>query len=122
MLAPRQWSPLPKPPPRQKAKKGRFKAIRKVSSRRAAQLREYAKMLPAWKERHPVCEVCPVINAAGFNVKCLGKTDHPHHVKGRIGKLLTDERYLLACCGGESHPSFIHFTNKADAIALGLLV
>lgn len=97
--------------------------MKRVSTRRAAQIARYKAMLPGWIARHPVCEVCPIIiKMGGFDVHCLGKTDHPHHVKGRRGELLCDERYFLACCGGESHPQWIHQTNKEDAIRLGLLI
>jgi len=96
--------------------------IRRETPARAAQKARYRAMLPGWIREHPVCEVCPIINANGFSVRCLGKTRHPHHVKGRRGELLCDERWMLACCGGESHPQFIHQTHKQDAINLGLLI
>jgi hypothetical protein len=107
------------PPPKSKGRSG---GVRGVSVKRALQKAEYARLLPIWRAKHPVCEVCPVIQAAGFKVVCLGATDHPHHVKGRRGELLCDTRYFKSCCGGESHPQWIHFTNKDDAIQLGLLV
>jgi len=96
--------------------------IRRETPARAAQKARYKAMLPGWVARHPVCEVCPIINRNGFSVRCLGKTRHPHHVKGRRGELLCDERWMLACCGGESHPTWIHQTHKQDAINLGLLI
>ncbi len=78
-------------------------------------------MLPGWRRRHPVCEVCPIIKAAGFAIVCKKVTTHPHHVRGRLGALLCDERHMLACCSGEAHPTWIHQTHKADARMIGLL-
>ena len=93
----------------------------KVKASRRAELSKYARILPAWKAAHPTCEVCPVIKAAGYQVRCTVKTTHPHHVKGRIGKLLYDERFFLSCCDGEGHPGFIHDRHPSIARELGLL-
>ena len=97
------------------------KFMRKISARRAEQLAEYRKLLPGWIAAHPKCEIGPRFRAAGVMVKCKGKTTHPHHVRGRIGKLLCDTRYFLASCSGECHPQAVHYTHKKEAKALGML-
>lgn len=95
--------------------------IRRISPKHQRELAIYNRMLPGWKKRHPVCEVCPKFHAAGIMVKCKIVTSHPHHVRGRIGKLLYDERYMLAACSGEGHPDAVHLTHKSEARKLGLL-
>lgn len=100
----------------------RKSGLRRVSPKRAKDMAVYRAMLVGWMAKHPYCEIGPRIKAAGYSVRCLGKTTHPHHVKGRIGKLLYDERYLLASCGGECHPQFVHETNKDVAVKLGLII
>lgn len=95
--------------------------IRRVSVKRARQLAEYRKKVAAWLPLHPTCEIGPILKAAGFyHVRCKKVTKHPHHIKGRIGAMLCDERYWLASCAGECHPKFVH-ENPSTARRLGLI-
>jgi len=57
--------------------------IRKLSKKRAAQNRIYLKMA----KEFITDKFCPVTGFAATEV---------HHINGRIGSLLTDERYFLA--------------------------
>lgn len=57
--------------------------IRKLSKKRAAQNRIYLKMAKAFIAD----KFCPVTGFPATEV---------HHINGRIGSLLTDERYFLA--------------------------
>lgn len=95
--------------------------IRRVSVKRARQLAEYRKKVAAWLPLHPTCEIGPKLKAAGFfHVRCKKVTKHPHHIKGRLGELLCDERYWLASCDGECHPKFVH-DNPSTSRLLGLI-
>jgi hypothetical protein len=75
------------------------KSIRPRSKKRATQEREYAKIRKVYLFCHPVCEV----------IGCGCESTEIHHKKGRVGELLTDERFFLAVCRPhhnyiESHP------------------
>ncbi len=94
--------------------------IRRVSKKLARENALYRKEKPEWILQHPTCEIGPVLAKAGFNVRCKKVTTHPHHVRGRTGPLLRDQRYWLASCSGECHPQFIH-DNPSTARRLGLL-
>ena len=67
--------------------------------KRAAEEREYAKVCKEIDDEEIAkrgaiyCFFC--------NEKVSGKISH-HHIRGRIGKLLTDKRYLT-CCHNECH-------------------
>lgn len=74
--------------------------IRARSKKRARQEREYVKLRKIYLFTHPVCEV------AG----CGCESTEIHHKKGRVGDLLTDERFFLAVCRAhhvyiELHPA-----------------
>ena len=65
----------------------RQKRIRRVSIKKAADLKEYYAMRARFLANVDLCEVC--------------HTDRPveiHHRRGRVGSLLTDLRHLLATC------------------------
>lgn len=64
--------------------------IRKQSKKRAVQNREYSKLRKEYLEGHPICEV-----RLG---NCTNQATNIHHQRGRIGDLLTDTTYFLACC------------------------
>lgn len=81
---------------------------------------EYRKVKDAWMPLHLVCEVCPVIRAAGYPVLCTRVATHPHHVKGRLGTNLCDTSTWLSSCNGTGHPEWIH-NNPGKARAIGLL-
>lgn len=65
----------------------RQKRIRRVSVKKAADLKEYYAMRARFLANVDLCEVC--------------NTERPveiHHRRGRVGPLLTDLRHLLATC------------------------
>jgi hypothetical protein len=57
--------------------------IRRRSKKRAAQEREYARIAKEILSQEPIC---PVTGEIATQI---------HHMKGRIGDLLTDRRYML---------------------------
>lgn len=61
--------------------------LRKVSSKRAQQLRHYGKIRAALLAKHFKCQVC------GRN-----RSEDIHHMNGRSGARLTDTTWLLAVC------------------------
>ena len=61
--------------------------MKKVSTKRAKQLREYAILREAYYHEHLFCEVC------GF-----APTTEIHHTNKRNGERLNDVRYWLAVC------------------------
>ncbi len=63
--------------------------IRPRSKKRAQQELDYKKVRKEFLEDNKKCRVCAYRPA-----------DQVHHRKGRIGKLLTNKTYFLACCDG----------------------
>lgn len=61
--------------------------MRHLSIKRQKQQRLYSVLRRQFLEDKEVCEVCKV-----------GQATEVHHKKGRIGDLLTDERFFLAVC------------------------
>lgn len=64
--------------------------IKKRSDKRAAQEKEYTKVRKAYLKANPLC-------GAKLN-DCALQANQVHHKRGRIGELLTDTKYFLACC------------------------
>lgn len=60
------------------------KPIRKVSVERSKRLREYAKRRVWFLAKHPKCAVFPD-----------RRSNEIHHTRGRIGRLLNDERFWV---------------------------
>ena len=60
--------------------------MKQYSTKRAKQMREYKKIRDKYLEDKPLCERCGSIS------------NQVHHQKGRIGDLLTDNRYFLSVC------------------------
>ena len=94
-----KYPPKPKKPI---AKKPQPK-IKRVSDKRRKQESEYGKKRIAYLTAHQVCEV----RHAG----CMYEATDIHHKAGRVGDLLTDERYFLAVCRKchnhvEEHPAW----------------
>lgn len=82
--------------------------LRRVSKKRELELRAYAIMRPIFLRAHPFCEADPM---------CLQRAIEIHHIRGRHGNLLTDERYLIGIC--RTHHTWIHENpNKAREIGL----
>lgn len=93
--------------------------LKRVSSKRSKELREYAKLRKAYLEAHPYCQVWiqeGIINGTSLNDPPLS-TDI-HHVRGRWHGRLNDTKYWLAVCR-ESHEK-IH-RNPAWAYERGYL-
>lgn len=84
-------------------------SIRKVSKKQSIKIREYKKVRDAYFEKHPNCEF----------PNC-GSTDITlHHMKGRIGNDLTDDRYFKSLC--LKHHNWVE-ENPKEAKELGLSV
>lgn len=67
-----------------------IKAIDKVSDSRKEDEKKYKKVRKQYLKDFPECEA----NLPG----CKKKSSEIHHKRGRIGGLLYDVRYFLACC------------------------
>ena len=77
----------------------RNKPLRRVSLKRAKQLKEYLPKRNAFIAEHPVCQICN--NARSTDC---------HHSFGRIGNLLNETDHWFAVCRSchnwvHSHPS-----------------
>lgn len=84
--------------------------IRVFSTKRQAELREYRKVRDEYMRDHKQCEVDG----------CNKRSTNIHHKAGRIGNLLTDVNYFMACCS-ECHPKKIH-ENPSWAREKGYLI
>lgn len=71
--------------------------IRNRSKKRAAQEREYKELREMYLNMRPWCEV----------KGCHAPATEIHHMKGRIGELLTDVTWFLAVC----RPHHIYIEN-----------
>jgi hypothetical protein len=74
--------------------------LKRVSTKRSKELKEYSKLRKAYLEAHPYCEV--YMAEYGLEYKG-GPVDAPkatdiHHRRGRWGSRLNDTRYWLAVC------------------------
>lgn len=84
----------------------RRKPIRRVSSKRAAQLKEYSKLRKEFLAANPFCQVWMDENpeyAAVSPLSNMGisywednRATDVHHMKKRVGKMLLDTRYWMA--------------------------
>lgn len=127
-----QWlarKPRQKSPPRP-LKRSR---VRKVSSRRAKQLREYAAKRKAFLLKNPYCQIwlkrmgmteSHAVLWGGQYMKDMTvywapRSVEVHHVRGRIGAMLNDERYWLAASREEHEWAHSH---PKEARALGIIV
>ena len=78
----------------------RRKPLRRVSLKMAVKKREYVKVRDAYLKKNPYCEVYLAEHRIAFlhgdeEVQAPLATQ-VHHKRGRVGSLLTDERYFLA--------------------------
>lgn len=64
--------------------------IRKVSKKRAKQLREYSKLRKEFLAKHPHCEI--------FENDCTRKATEIHHMNKREGERLLDTAWWLPAC------------------------
>lgn len=72
--------------------------IRRRSKKRAKQEREYKEVRDMFLLDNPIC--VPHGDISPIDIYTFGEIEATtvHHKKGRIGSLLTDSRYFLACC------------------------
>lgn len=69
------------------------KRIRRASTKRAKELRQYAVRAKEWKEIHPFCRACHLIHLGPIR-----KTKDVHHSRGKIGRLLLMEQFWVPVC------------------------
>jgi hypothetical protein len=84
----RDFTPVPKPVPREKKTKAK---IKQISNKQAQALRKYNEVRKEYLANHLYCEA----KLEG----CLIIANQCHHPRGRIGALLYDPSNLLAVCG-----------------------
>ena len=77
--------------------KPKRKRIKQVSDKQKKRLAEYRLVRDKYLENNPICEVHD----------CNKPTTNLHHKAGRIGDLLSNEEYFMACCE-TCHPERIH--------------
>ena len=65
--------------------------IKKRSAKRKKQEAKYLKIRMDFMLKHPHCQ-------AGIPGRCTHHSTDVHHKAGRVGDLLTDERYFLSVC------------------------
>jgi hypothetical protein len=73
--------------------------MRTASKDRARQLRAYNKRVKEWLRENRHCQACAAI--AEYNdvaIRVIRLADQCHHVRGRNGELLLDERHWLPVC------------------------
>jgi hypothetical protein len=82
-------------------KKKKPKRIPAFSDKKLEQHKEYRILRDKYLSEHPICEVHD----------CNKPTTNLHHKKGRIGDLLCNVNYFMACCS-TCHPQRIHENPK----------
>jgi len=68
------------------------KRVNQISRRQRKRNEEYLAAARMFKIQHPVC---------GFHdhvMKCVSKTEDIHHMRGKIGPLLMDQRHWMPVC------------------------
>jgi hypothetical protein len=81
------FNPQPKPVKQPKKQK---KHIKRVSTKRAKQEREYRKLRVQFLTDNPVCQI---------GVKgCTHESTDVHHMAGKENELLIEVAYFKACC------------------------
>ena len=82
--------------------------LRRTSTKRAKQLKEYFKLRADYLEEHRLCGVCKTAKATDI-----------HHRKGRTGARLNDTTFFVAVCR-QCHDEIHH--NPKWAYETGLLL
>jgi len=67
--------------------------LRRASKKRAADLKIYRAVAPSFLEDNPRCQ-CPGPDGR----PCPNEATQIHHMKGRLGPLLTDVQWWMAVC------------------------
>ena len=95
------------------------KPLKKVSRARKTQMRHYFEIRNAFlaKPENQGCVVCTLLAAAGKTTGVNLATE-VHHIRGRIGRLLCDERFFAGTC--RPHREWPH-ENTIQARAWGIL-
>lgn len=76
-----------------------FKPIARESKPRAVINRLYERRGRAFRAEKKICEVCPVLRAAGIQTHCSGKAEAVHHTRGKATiELLLNELFWMASC------------------------
>jgi hypothetical protein len=75
---------------RRPVKEKKYYEIPRISKKRLAENKTYTPAVKAYVKANPYCAIKSEV--------CTKITDAPHHTKGRIGSLLSDERYWLPAC------------------------
>lgn len=104
----------------------KVKAIKKVSTKRAKELREYSKLRKKYLEEHPLCRPCMRESAIGYDgeilLQCTQFVQYAtdiHHIEGREGSLLNKIESWLPVC--RQHHMQIH-NNPKWAIENGYIL
>lgn len=79
-----------KPAKLQKHAQFKRSPIKRESAKRGVENREYTRRRGAYMEDHPVCEA--------QKPGCTHNSSELHHKAGRIGRLLINIKYFMACC------------------------
>lgn len=73
--------------------------MRNASKERSKQLRKYLKRVKQWLKENTHCKACEVLaEHSGHAIRVIRLASECHHVRGRNGDLLLDERYWLPVC------------------------
>lgn len=86
----KEFRPDPKPEPKEKKKR---KRIPYVSESRKLDNKLYKQARKEYLANHPYCERCLELNTYFF-----GRSNQIHHRKGRVGSLLFNNKFFMACC------------------------
>lgn len=90
--------------------------MRKVSTRRFEENKEYAIVRMKLLIDHPRCQLCGKTPVGGSAMPRIAT--ETHHFRGRTGRLLNDRRFLMSACS--TCHNWVH-DNGAEARNLGLL-
>jgi hypothetical protein len=72
--------------------------MRSATKARAKQLRVYAKRVKQWLREHSHCAACAKLDMYRPGRPIIKLASECHHIRGRNGELLLDERYWLPVC------------------------
>lgn len=80
-----------------KPKQKSYNSFKPISDKRTEELAIYRPLRDKYLAEHPVCEV----------KDCNNSTTNLHHKNGRLGKMVYNTAYFMACCH-LCHPKRIH--------------
>lgn len=75
---------------------GKPKPMPKISDKQSERMSRYMPIRNKFLEENPICMVQ---RPEG----CLFQSTNVHHGKGKVGELLFDTKYFIACCSGDCH-------------------